>query len=225
MSLARKAVNVVVTADSICPFCYLGYTKLNKAVATAKSKNLPLDITVRFVPYQLDPSLPTTYAVSKRDHYQNKFGAARFAQMEPFMQSRFASEGLSITYEGMLRQTTLSHRLIAKAFHVGGESLQQRVIEEVYKTYFSQGKDIGDVAVLAPIAAQTGVFKDEEQAKAWLEGSEGVEEYERGILEAQNSGISGVPFFKINDKWAISGAQDTELFVSVFERIASGKLI
>ncbi|KAG8851259.1 hypothetical protein FRB91_008173 [Serendipita sp. 411] len=224
MSIATKAVNIVVTADSICPFCYLGFTKVNKAIAAAKERRLPLDISLRFVPYQLDPTLPTTHAVSKRERYAQKFGASRFDQMESMMRQRFADEGLSISYDGSVRQTTLSHRLIAKAYAVGGQELQLKMIERVYKTYFTDAKDIGDVNVLVPIAVEGGVFKDADEARNWLEGEEGTEEYQRGIMQAQTQGISGVPFFTINDKWAVSGAQDKELFVRIFERIANDEL-
>jgi len=141
------------------------------------------------------------------------------------MAGRFAEEGLSITYDGTVRQTTLSHRLIGQAYNVGGETMQMKVVEGIYRQYFSVGKDIGDVQVLAPIGVEFGVFKDLQESKEWLEGSEGLAEYEAGIKAAQKAGISGVPFFRINDKWGVSGAQDPELFVKVFERISNGEMV
>lgn len=122
------------------------------------------------------------------------------------MARRFADEGLTVSYDGLVRQTTLSHRLIAKAYDVGGEAMQLKTVAMIYKTYFSEGKDIGSVEVLAPIAAECGVFGDGEgtdalgEAKKWLNGDEGMEEYRRGIRAAQNAGISGVPFFR----WVLS---------------------
>jgi len=112
------------------------------------------------------------------------------------MEGRFAEEGLSITYDGTVRQTTLSHRLIAHAYEVGGEEMQMKTVEGIYKKYFSEGKDIGDAAVLVPVAVENGVFDEEEAAKTWLEGTEGMKEYSAGILTAQKAGISGVPFFR-----------------------------
>lgn len=156
------------------------------------------------------------------------------------MTERFAAEGLTFSEDSIVRQTTLSHRLIEKAFKVGGEQLQQTTVATIYKTYFSQGTDIGDIEILAPLAIEVGVFKDLDEAKTWLSGSEGLGEYEQGIEKAKRARIRGVPFFKINDKWEISGAQDTEKFLQVslghihngalliqlqvFERIASGEL-
>lgn len=131
------------------------------------------------------------------------------------MAQRFAEEGLTISYDGTVRQTTLSHRLIAKAFQIGGEQLQQTTVAAIYKKYFSEGKDIGDVEVMAPLAFEVGVFKDLDEAKTWLSGSEGMEEYEQGIEKARRARIQGVPYFKINDKWGISGAQDPETFLQV----------
>jgi predicted DsbA family dithiol-disulfide isomerase len=163
------------------------------------------------MPLQLDPTLPTDKPVTKRERYSEKFGASKLKDMETMMKQRFASEGLEITYDGVVRQTTLSHRLIAKAWDVGkqsateksdqeaekaAEAMQLRTIEKIYQAYFSDAKDIGDPAVLAPIAAETGVFKDKETAKAWLEGTEGMDKYREGVLSAQMMGIRGVPFFR-----------------------------
>lgn len=239
MSL-RKAVNIVVTADSICPFCYMGFSKVRKAIDVTQAKGLPLDITLRFAPYQLDPTLPTDKPINKRERYKEKFGADRINDMEAMMKQRFASEGLDISYDGVLRQTTLSHRLIAKAWDAGkrnatgksdqevtkaAEAMQLTTIERIYRAYFGETKDIGDPAVLALIAAEVGVFEDVETAKIWLEGTEGLDEYKAGVLAAQRMGIRGVPFFRINEKWGISGAQDSELFVKVFQQIANGELV
>ncbi|PVF95432.1 hypothetical protein CPB86DRAFT_593143 [Serendipita vermifera] len=222
MSL-RKAVNIVVTADSICPFCYLGFSKVRKAIDVTQAKGLPLDITLRFAPYQLDPTLPTDKPINKRERYKEKFGADRINDMETMMKQRFASEGLDISYDGVLRQTTLSHRLIAKAWDAGkrnatgksdqevtkaAEAMQLTTIERIYHAYF-----------------KVGVFEDVETAKSWLEGTEGLDEYKAGVLAAQRMGIRGVPFFRINEKWGISGAQDSELFVKVFQQIANGELV
>jgi predicted DsbA family dithiol-disulfide isomerase len=150
-------------------------------------------------------------SVSKRQRLSEKFGASRLKDMDTMMKQKFASEGLEFTQDGVMRQTILSQRLIAKAWDVGkqsatgksdeeaektAEAMQLRTIEKIYQAYFSDAKDIGDPAVLAPIATETGVFKDIETAKAWLEGTEGMEEYKEGVLAAQMMGIRGVPFFR-----------------------------
>jgi len=149
----------------------------------------------RTLPPQLDPSLPIDHPISKRERYVAKFGAARLGQMEKTMAERFKEEGLSITYDGTIRQTTLSHRLIAKAYAVGGEEVQMKVVEAIYHQYFSLGKDIGDVAVLTPVAVENGMFPGEDEAKAWLEGNDGTREYNEGVAAAEKAGIRGVPYF------------------------------
>jgi len=88
--------------------------------------------------------------------------------MEKMMAQRFAAEGLSISYDGTVRQTTLSQRLIAKAYEVGGEQLQQATVAAIYKTYFSEGKDIGGVEVMAPLAVDAGVFKELEASGKFI---------------------------------------------------------
>jgi predicted DsbA family dithiol-disulfide isomerase len=155
--------------------------------------------------------------------------------------------GINFSYGGNLSQTTDSHRLIEKAYQVGGEEAQLKFVDRLFKTYFEEEGDIGDHNLLARDAETAGIMSKDE-ALAFLKGDELKKEVKQGIAKAQMRGISGVPFTILNskslfgvwrcvnrdandfvrvapaDKLAISGAQETETFLDVFRKVASGEI-
>ena len=197
-------------------FCYLGYTKISQAVRQAEDQNLPLKISIRFAPFQvpvcifrlptraqpaesttqLDPTL-TDEPVTKLERMAQKFGPDRFKQIEVMMKQRFVDTGLpEPTSDVMIRQTTGSHRLIWKAGEVGGPELQNNVVGALYKKHFIDGKDVGDIeGYLSDVAVETGLFMTKAEAVEWLNGEEGLPEYQEAIKKAQRMRISGVPFW------------------------------
>ena len=126
-----------------------------------------------------------------------KFGADRFKQIEVVMKQRFVDTGLPApASDVMIRQTTGSHRLIWKAGEVGGPELQSNVVGALYKKHFIDGKDVGDVdGYLSDVAVESGLFTTKAEAVEWLNGEEGLHEYQAAIKKAQRMGISGVPFW------------------------------
>ena len=145
---------------------------------------------------QLDPTL-TDSPVTKLERMSQKFGPDRFKQIEGMMKQRFIDTGLpEPTSDVMIRQTTGSHRLIWKAEEVGGPELQNKVVGALYKKHFIDGKDVGDVdGYLSDVAVENGLFKTRAEAVEWLNGEEGLPEYQAGIKKAQRMSISGVPFW------------------------------
>ena len=126
-----------------------------------------------------------------------KFGADRFKQIEIVMKQRFVDTGLpEPTSDVMIRQTTGSHRLIWKAGEVGGPELQNNIVGALYKKHFIDGKDVGDIeGYLSHVAVESGLFTTNAEAVEWLNGEEGLPEYQAAIKKAQSMGISGVPFW------------------------------
>ncbi|KLO18296.1 thioredoxin-like protein [Schizopora paradoxa] len=216
-----RTIRVDVTSDSICPFCFLGKRKLERAVEIANNeKGLNVKLDIQYHPFLLDPTLTTDKPVDKRERYYEKFGKERFVQMENMMKERGKEVGINFSYGGKLRQTTDSHRLFALAYDKGGEKMQQDLVERIFAGYFEQEKDVGDADFLAEQAVQASVFANVDEAKAWLKSDAKITEVAKGIREAQMMGITGVPFFVLNKKYALSGAQDPEVFVEVFERLS-----
>ncbi|PAV18071.1 thioredoxin [Pyrrhoderma noxium] len=215
---ATMKLKIDVISDSICPFCYIGKRKLDRAIDIAKEKGLKLEFDVQFHPFLLDPTLTEDNPVNKRSRYAEKFGKERSVTLEKMMIERGKQSGINFSYGGDVRQTTKSHRLIALAYEKGGQDMQKNIIERLFNGYFEREQDIGDIDFLSTQASDVGLFPTSDDAKIWLESDEKKEEVQTAIQRAQMMGVSGVPFFILNNKYAISGAEESELFVEVFER-------
>ncbi|KAJ7255480.1 thioredoxin-like protein [Mycena haematopus] len=223
VTAALRPLSVQIISDSICPFCYIGFKQISLAIEAAKKENLKLDFQLRFKPFLLDPSLPTEKPVNKRERYAAKFGgAARVEAMEKQMVARGRSVGIEFSYGGNVRQTTDSHRLIAKAYAVGGQPMQLAVVSALFAGYFEHEQDIGSHAFLASCAVNAGVFATQAEAEAWLAGTEERDGVGRDIAQAMRMGVEGVPFVVLDDKYAVSGAQGQDTFLGIFRKIAAG---
>ena len=142
---------------------------------------------------------------------------------------------LSKLFDGVITQTTLAHRLLAKAWHLGGQAKQLPLLEGLFKAYFEEGKNVGDIQVLAEVAASAGLLSEEEvstlvtsvtgrstkllsrslQALEFLKSDEYLTEVEKQMVEVRRKGVTGVPFVVIDGKWAVSGGQSAETYVQV----------
>ncbi|SGY35017.1 BQ5605_C002g01715 [Microbotryum silenes-dioicae] len=221
-AVPRIPVNLEITSDSICPFCFIGYKRITSAVDQATALGLPLEFAISFAPFQLDSTLPKSPGESKKERYVRRFGD-KFHQMEAQMKERGKAEGINFSYDGPVSATEDNHRMIMKARELGGEAMQKKYVEKVFSSYFEEEKDPGSFDVLADDAEAVGMMTKQE-ALDFLHSEKLKAEVKLGIQKAQARGISGVPFTIINDKLAISGAQETDTFLDVFKRIASGEL-
>lgn len=112
---------------------------------------------------------------------------------------------------------------MAYAFKSGGEKLQRTLAESFFHGYFENEQDPGQSPYLIRIAVETGVFANEVEAKNWFESNDQWTEVRAGYKTAQAMGITGVPFFVFENRYAISGAQPPEAFVEIFEKLAEEK--
>lgn len=178
-----------------------------------------MDVEVRWRPFFLDPSAPIE-GVVKLDMYHAKFGEARVKQMLPMMVKVGEAEGIAFSYGGKTGATMSSHRLAQWAFNRGGTAMQGRLMEEMFKDYFEREQFLGDAGVLARAAVRAGVCVREEEAVSFLNTDALRAEVEADVKAfAAKFRISGVPFFVIDGKYSISGAQEAEAFVEVFQEI------
>lgn len=132
---AARVVTVDVVSDTICPWCWVGKRRLERAVAAVRAQlaregGPPLAVELRWHPFFLDPTLPKG-GVDKLGRYTAKFGAHRVAAMLPRMQAVGAAEGIRFSFGGLTADTTNSHRVMALALRTGGAALQNAVNEEV----------------------------------------------------------------------------------------------
>jgi predicted DsbA family dithiol-disulfide isomerase len=207
----KKVLNIDIISDNICPFCYVGKKRLEKALESVDKNKT--EININWLPFELDPTLPTQ-SINKLEHYKKKFGPARTAQMLPYMKETGKGEGINFSYGGNIGNTINSHRLVEWAKK---QNQQDQMINALFRAYFEEEKDIADINTLADIAASIGL--DRAAALSFLQGDQYRDEVVKEIGVAKQAEISGVPHFKFNNTIEISGAQDSQYFVHVLKKL------
>ena len=207
-------LSVDVISDVVCPWCYIGKRRFEKAVAKA---GIPVKLEWR--PYQLDPTIPPE-GKPRRAYLEAKFGSPeRIAQIHATIAAAGAEEGIAFAFERIeVSPNTLdAHRLIRWAGEAG---CQDAVVEALFAAYFLDGRNIGDRAVLAEIAAAHGM--DDEVTASRLAAGDDREEVRQEIETAQRIGVTGVPTFILASRYAVVGAQPPDAIAAAL-RTASGR--
>ncbi len=211
----NQNLSIAVFSDVICPWCFLGKRRLERALG---QRGLP-EAAMRWLPYELNPGMPPE-GMERAAYRANKFGAERAAVLDRDMTKLGLEEGIRFAFERIARtpNTRRAHLLIA---HASRHGRGDAAAEALFRAYFEEARDIGDPEVLADIAARIGL--DEASTRAALDNPalrQAVVEIEE---EAQRLGIAGVPFFIINDTWAVSGAQGAETWLDILRKIPSAE--
>ena len=193
-------MRINVFADTICGWCFIGHSNLNNVLK--KFPNIKFDI--HHVPFQLNPDMPTE-GISRDKYLEIKFGGKDYAaSMYENMKLKAKESGLNFNFEKIKKtpNTVLSHLLInlSKQFN-----LQNEIIEKIYKSYFIDGLDIGDVNILTNIAKENNI---PENVFTNFINDRNTENINSKILIAKEKGINGVPFFEIGKDF-ISGSQSS----------------
>ncbi|MDD9266196.1 DsbA family oxidoreductase [Paenibacillus sp. GCM10023248] len=208
-----KNVTIDVYMDTVCPWCRMGDASLRTALNELSEG---MKVTVRYHAYQLNPGIRNEGEDYRKVMVSRLGGQAQFeARMKQYNQIG-AQFGLNYNMD-LVKYTpnsVLSHQLIA----ITPERQQAKLLERLYTAYFEEGVNLGDVNKLVEIAQATGVTNDPEALKARLLQGEGLEKVEEGQREAQKLGIRGVPFYLINDKYALSGLQSPDDLIRAFKR-------
>lgn len=205
-------MQIDVVSDTVCPWCFIGKRRLDRAVAQRPD----LGIEVNWRPYQLDPNVPKE-GVDRRDYFRAKFGdGERVKGMSEALVNYGGELGIAFAFDKAEKRpnTIDSHRLIRWASSVG---VQDAVVEALFSAYFEQGRDIGDAAALADIAAACGM--DSELVTELLASDADIELVTREAGLAGQMGISGVPAFVLQGKYVLVGAQDTDVLLRVFDKV------
>ena len=193
-------MKIKVYADTICGWCFIGQTNLEKALEDFKDKK----IEVEHIPFQLNPDMPED-GIPRSDYLNIKFGGKEFAApMYASMTQKAKEIGLSFNLEKINKtpNTVLSHLLILLAKENGKEN---DVKKDIYTSYFISGEDIGDSEVLIKIAERNNISK-ENFINYISKNSQIISSYQK---KAKEKNISGVPFFEIENQY-VSGAQNAE---------------
>lgn len=204
-------------SDIACPFCYIGSNRMKRAM---KEVWIADDTKLEFKAFQLDPTAPQ----ETTDSYINHFTRGN-AALEPQAKKQMAQieamahgDGLPMQIEQVVPTNTLdAHRLIKLANSKHDSDLAERVIKRFYQVYFNDGQSIANHDVLTRAAVAAGLDKDE------VEQVLSSDDYRQDVIndeqEAQQAGIHAAPFFVINNKYGISGAQPYAVFVKVLKQV------
>ena len=198
-----------VVSDVVCPWCYIGKRHLEAALATLDDAGQPRPV-VRWHPYELNPGLPAA-GIDRRDYLEHKFGGpVRAAQVYERVRRAGTQSGIAFDFERIERQpnTRDAHRLIAWAQSRGDAS---PLVEQLFRAYFVDGRFVGAHEVLAEVAHAAGL--DADAAYAFLASGVGVQEIAEAEERAASLGITGVPFFIVDGRFGLSGAQPAEAIV------------
>ncbi|MFC4034595.1 DsbA family oxidoreductase [Streptomyces polygonati] len=207
-------MKVEIYSDIACPWCYLGKSRFERALAAFPQA---ADVEVVYRPFQLDPSAPP------RPRPHREVLAAKFGPQATAMDDRLAQlgakEGVAFDFDTVLENNSLlAHRLLRFALDEYGAATQAGLKGRLMTAHFGEGMDIGDPAQLTDAAVAVGLDRD--AVTAFLAGDALREETLADIEEARHLGITAVPTFVFEGQWAVQGGQETSTFLQVLEQIA-----
>jgi predicted DsbA family dithiol-disulfide isomerase len=209
-----KPLRIDVVSDVVCPWCFIGKRRLEKAVAL--TPDIPVEIY--FHPYFLNDWIPRE-GIPRMEYLTRKFGSVEaYRGMAAQVAEAAAQEGLTYAIDKIARQpnTLDSHRLIHWAELQGkGPAMKQRLMD----LYFTEGADLTDREVLVRAAADIGLDADEVRTR--LATKEDVAETTQAADAAKQAGINGVPTFIIDGRYAVSGAQAPESLAELIRKAAT----
>lgn len=217
-------MTVEVWSDVVCPWCYIGKRKFADGLARVEAElaeeGVEVDFDVSYHPYQLDPTAAPGVAGPVIDTYAKKFGGhERAAAIIATVSERAAEVGLEFRMDRALRANTLlAHRLIWRAGLPDSPVPQDAMKERLLRAYFHDGSNIGDPDVLADCAHEVGFDRDD--ISEFLASGRGTDEVRAELDIASDAGITAVPTYVVNGRWAIPGAQEPETFAQVLRRMA-----
>jgi predicted DsbA family dithiol-disulfide isomerase len=210
-------IEIVVSSDFICPWCWVGHRRLIDGIRLASLKAVP---RVRYAPFEINPSMPPT-GMSRREYRCTKFGSwARSQAMDAEVQVAGAPLGLQFNFArlDLTPNTRLAHRLVIFAQAQNDPARTDALFDAIFAAYFSEGRDIGSLEALLALAEAAGF--DRAGARAFLTSAAGDEEV-AASAQAPGSAIRSLPTVWI-DGAQVSGAQPAEALADAL-RVAEGK--
>ena len=208
VAAAARTLAVEVVSDVICPWCFVGKRRMEQASRLLGEELRP---DVRWRPFQLNPTMPRE-GLDRRTYRIAKFGSWEHSQALDAQVAAVGREvGIAFRHDQMARtpNTFNAHRLIWLA---GQEGKQDEIVEALFRAYFTEGRDIGEISVLADLAAEAGLTR--ERASEFLRSDEGSAEVSEQEAQARRLGISGVPTILVGGVPVFSGALRAELIAA-----------
>jgi predicted DsbA family dithiol-disulfide isomerase len=215
MSAAATPLRIEVVSDVVCPWCYIGKRRLEKALALVEGSLAP---QISWLPFQLNPGMPAE-GMPRAEYRRAKFGSLeRGRELDARVAAEGRSEGIDFALERIERtpNTFAAHQLIDLAQQEGAGA---PVVDALFRAYFEEARDVGDRGVLLGIAESAGLARAQVEAR-WADAAEA-----RRVAELEDSmkalGISGVPTFILERKFGVSGAQPAEALAAAMREAAA----
>jgi len=208
-------IHIEIWSDVMCPFCYIGKRRFEEALAQFPGKN-SVDITWKS--FQLNPNMVTDPKKNINQFLAEHKGISvtQAKQMNDRVTEMARGVGLLYDFDKAIVANSFdAHRLSHFAKQHGKQDAME---ERLFKAYFTEGRNTADHKTLIQLAAEIGL--DATEVRTMLSGDNFSDDVERDIYEAQQVGAQGVPFFVFNNKYALSGAQPSQLFLQVLNKIA-----
>jgi predicted DsbA family dithiol-disulfide isomerase len=206
--MSGESIAIEVVSDVICPWCFIGKRRLEKALALLKRK----DVRVHWKAFELNPDAPAE-GMNRAAYRARKFGSPAYAQqLEAHVITAGAEEGIGFRFDRIERvpNTFDAHRLIWLG---GREGIQDAIVENLFRAYFIDTEDVGKPGVLDRIGIQSGL--DSGRVAKFLAGDSGRSEVLADERRVRAQSINGVPTFLVNGQPVMSGAQKPDLLASV----------
>jgi predicted DsbA family dithiol-disulfide isomerase len=201
---------VDVISDVICPWCYIGKRRLEKAIVESQQ-----EVRVRWLPFQLNPTMPNE-GISRKEYRSRKFGRwEQSLELDTKMIAVGETEGIHFAFDRIewMPNTMDAHRLVWLADQQG---CQDAVVESLFRAYFTEGRDIADRQTLIDVVTEAGL--DRQRAKAMLNSEQGMDAIKEAEELSRRHRVSGVPFFVIDNEITLSGAQPPDAFLDAFKK-------
>ncbi|MGC3858817.1 DsbA family oxidoreductase [Micromonospora chersina] len=204
-------MEIEIYADVVCPWCWIGKRRLEQALAGYDG-----EVTVRFRPFQLDPT-PVTEPKPLIEALGAKFGGRDKAEgMAAHVTQVAKGAGIDMRFDRAVAANTFeAHRLVRFATERGRAA---ELVERLYRAHFQDGIDVGSTDALAKLAGEVGL--DEAEARDYLESNLGRREVAADLSAAHQLGVSSVPTFVLAGKYAVTGAQEPETLLAALHEVA-----
>lgn len=214
-----EPIKIDVWSDVVCPWCYIGKRNLEAGLARFEDSGAPVSVEIEYHSFELSPDTPVDFEGSIRDFLMEhrRVSAATAGEMTERVVTIAGDVGLEFDYDAIQHTNTVkAHQLLHLAKSKG---LQPELKERLLKAYFVEGRHIGHDKELADLAAEVGIDRDDSLAA--LESGVYLPAVRADQDQARQLGINGVPFFVLNMKYGLSGAQPPEVFVQALTQAAA----
>jgi predicted DsbA family dithiol-disulfide isomerase len=207
-------MQIQIWSDVVCPWCYVGKRRFERALEGFVHRD---QVRIEHRSFQLDPTRPRGETSSRRTMLMSKYrrSAAEVLEMDRKMEALAAAEGLEyhLTDANLTGNTFDAHQLVQLAATHG---LQDAMLERLYRAYFTEERSLFDRESLVTLAGEAGL--DTSEARQALEDRRFADAVARDLNEARQLGVTGVPFFVVDGRYAVSGAQPVEVFNQLLTR-------